>query len=62
MKYEISDFVFIMMKEVQPCKYLYKSGVYSLIRRMRDHDGIQCDASDEEIYASFKEAWNACGM
>lgn len=62
MKCEVSEFVFRMMKEVQPCKYVYKSGVYSLILRMRGHDGIQCDASDEEIYEAFKEAWNACGM
>lgn len=27
---------------------------------MRKNYGIQCAASDDEIYEAFKKAWNAC--
>lgn len=60
MTYAVSDFVFIMLKEARKCPYLYKSYVYSLILAMRKRYGIQCDASDDEIYEAFKKAWNAC--
>ncbi len=60
MTYAVSDFVFIMLKEMRQCPYLYKSHVYSLIHAMRKNYGIQCAASDDEIYEAFKKAWNAC--
>lgn len=60
MKLATSDFVFLILKEARTCRYLYKCYVYSLISVMRHNRGIQCDASDDEIYAVFKSAWNAC--
>ena len=60
MTYEVSDFVFIMLKEMRQCPNKYKSYVYSLILAMRKNYGIQCAASDDEIYEAFKKAWNAC--
>lgn len=60
MKLTRSDFLFKMVQEVQSCPYLYKSYVYSLSTSMRHNCGIQCDASDDEIYDAFKNAWNAC--
>ncbi len=57
---DVSDFVFIMLKEMRQCPYIYKSYVYSLILAMRKNYGIQCAASDDEIYEAFKKAWNAC--
>lgn len=62
MVYDVSSFVFRIIKELQHCPYLYKSYVYSLILAMRKNYGIQCAASDDEIYEEFKKAWNSCHM
>ena len=51
------DFVFRMIAEMDRVPYLYRSYVYSMIKGM-NRRGIHCEASDEEVYVAFSEAWN----
>lgn len=50
------DFVFRMLKEADRSPYLYGEYVISLIKSLR-RQGVQCAAEDDELYASFGEAW-----
>jgi hypothetical protein len=47
-----------LLRELGGCKYLYKEIVYGGIKAMRDNAGLECDATDDEIYETFKTAWN----
>ncbi|MDF2880005.1 MAG: hypothetical protein K0R54_562 [Clostridiaceae bacterium] len=58
MEISINNFVFLMIQKLIILPYMYENTIRGCISEMIVNEGYICNATDDEIYAKFKEDFN----